>query len=209
LPPHLSPFVEEKEGEYVPPERLGLLNDLAKYVEDEKQDAGSESESDEASGDESMEDDDDDDDDDDDEEKGGETSNEDKERSDSDEVSDTESKEPPKKKANVSEAPTLSKRQMKKQEKILKSSMAAEKKVTAVTAGQLERVDANRVREQSEREEKRLAEMMIPKKKQRLYRKIMHLKKKTAQEARILSEKRQEYERKQKTTKSRKLAKKP
>lgn len=26
LPPHLSPFVEENEGEYIPPERQAILN---------------------------------------------------------------------------------------------------------------------------------------------------------------------------------------
>lgn len=26
LPPHLSPFVDEQEGEYVPPEKQALLN---------------------------------------------------------------------------------------------------------------------------------------------------------------------------------------
>ena len=27
LPPHLSPFVEEEEGEYIPPEKLKLLSE--------------------------------------------------------------------------------------------------------------------------------------------------------------------------------------
>ena len=64
-----------------------------------------------------------------------------------------------------------------------------------MTAG---KVKPTAVKENPEREEKRLAEMMIPKKKQRLYRKIMHAKKKVAQEARMLAEKRRQHDRKQK-----------
>ena len=33
LPPHLSPFVEEKEGDYVPPERQAQLDELAEEEE--------------------------------------------------------------------------------------------------------------------------------------------------------------------------------
>jgi len=64
-----------------------------------------------------------------------------------------------------------------------------------VTPGKVKPGDA---KENAEREEKRLAEMMIPKKKQRLYRKIVHAKKKVAQEARILAEKRRQHDQKQK-----------
>lgn len=35
LPPHLSPFVEEKVGDYVPPEREQQLAKLAEPVEEE------------------------------------------------------------------------------------------------------------------------------------------------------------------------------
>lgn len=41
---------------------------------------------------------------------------------------------------------------------------------------------------------------MIPKKRQRLFRKIMHAKKKTAHEAKVLAAKRDEYDRKLKKT---------
>ena len=75
---------------------------------------------------------------------------------------------------------------------------SAERKKSAVTPGKVQSGDAVHMKEHTEREEKRLAEMMIPKKKQRLYRKIMYSKKKTAQEARILAEKRRQHDRKQK-----------
>ncbi|ELW66540.1 Pescadillo like protein [Tupaia chinensis] len=49
LPPHLSPFVSEKEGDYVPPEKLKLLalqrgEDPGENEEDEEDEAGSEKE---------------------------------------------------------------------------------------------------------------------------------------------------------------------
>jgi len=75
---------------------------------------------------------------------------------------------------------------------------SAERRNAAVTPGKVKPSDALHVKENTEKEEKRLAEMMIPKKKQRLYRKIMYSKKKTAQEARILAEKRRQHDRKQK-----------
>jgi len=74
-------------------------------------------------------------------------------------------------------------------------SSGAERRESSVLPGQVKRSD---VKVDTEREEKRLAEMMIPKKKQRLYRKIMHAKKKVAQEARILTEKRRQHDRRQK-----------
>ena len=52
----------------------------------------------------------------------------------------------------------------------------------SVEKGRVEKVNVNHKIEQQEREEKRLAEMMIPKKKRRLYNKIMYSQKKTRQE---------------------------
>jgi len=77
------------------------------------------------------------------------------------------------------------------------------KRESEVTPGKVRSSDA---KENAEREEKRLAEMMIPKKKQRLYRKIMHAKKKVAQEARIFAEKRRLHDRKQKQKSKKKIA---
>ena len=51
-----------------------------------------------------------------------------------------------------------------------------------VAAGSVEKVNVDKKIQKQEAEEKRLAEMMIPKKKKRLYNKIMYAKKKKAQE---------------------------
>jgi len=75
---------------------------------------------------------------------------------------------------------------------------SAERRISSVTPGKVKRSDTLHMKDNTEREEQRLAEMMIPKKKQRLYRKIMYSKKKTAQEARILAEKRRQHDQKQK-----------
>lgn len=72
------------------------------------------------------------------------------------------------------------------------------KKAASVTAGSVERVNKAHIHQQTEREERKLAEMMIPKKKQRLYHKIMYAKKKTSHEAKVLAAKREEHDRKMK-----------
>lgn len=43
LPPHLSPFVEEQEGDYVPPERQAMLEEQ-RQTEAGESEAGQESE---------------------------------------------------------------------------------------------------------------------------------------------------------------------
>jgi hypothetical protein len=80
------------------------------------------------------------------------------------------------------------------------------KKPKGVTVGSIERINTNHVREQTEREERKLAEMMIPKKRQRLFRKIMHAKKKTAHETKVLAAKREAHDHKlKKTAKNKKV----
>ena len=64
-------------------------------------------------------------------------------------------------------------------------TLALQKKM-AVAAGSIEKVDVSKKLQKQEAEERRLAEMMIPKKKKRLYNKIMYSKKKKAQEVRGL-----------------------
>ena len=52
----------------------------------------------------------------------------------------------------------------------------------SVKSGRVEKVNVDERLRQQQAEEKRLAEMMIPKKNKRLYNKIMYAKKKRAQE---------------------------
>ncbi|XP_023689116.1 pescadillo [Paramormyrops kingsleyae] len=77
LPPHLSPFVEHKEGDYVPPEKLRLMSlqrgerperEQEEIEDEEDDDEGDDSQEDEDGGDDDGEEEEDDDDDMDDEE---------------------------------------------------------------------------------------------------------------------------------------------
>lgn len=181
LPPHLSPFVEEAPGEYVPPEKMQLDTPFSMA----KQKSDSESE---ASDDDELESD----------TEVREVETDENLSSDNSEQTDEDVKVAKRSTQNAGTVETLSKRQMKMKEKEMKRLSSAERKKSAVTPGKVQSGDAVHVKEHTEREEKRLAEMMIPKKKQRLYRKIMYSKKKTAQEARILAEKRRQHDRKQK-----------
>uniref|UniRef100_A0A0B7BDW9 Uncharacterized protein n=1 Tax=Arion vulgaris TaxID=1028688 RepID=A0A0B7BDW9_9EUPU len=61
----------------------------------------------------------------------------------------------------------------------------------AVAEGTMERVDKQKKLVRQQAEEKRLGEMMIPKKHKRLYHKIMTSRKKSTQEAKKLQEKKE------------------
>lgn len=183
LPPHLSPFVEEQEGEYVPPEKQALLNKqqgihVDSGVED---DASSEEEEDEGEGDDGDEEEEEELDDDD--------SDEDQDVDD-DETGDEREEEFKKGKKRKMEEKNTDAKKSKKQHMNL-----------SVEAGSVEEDNVERKLQRQKAEERRLGEMMIPKKKKRLYEKIMFSKKKTAQEARILKEKRESIDKIQKKEK--------
>ncbi|ESO00624.1 hypothetical protein HELRODRAFT_185761 [Helobdella robusta] len=136
LPPHLSPFVEEQEGDYIPPEKLKLMDSTIAT------------------------------------------------RS-----IDTESSDQPEKAKNPSGKRKLT------QEKPKPETTVSEGKVLKIR-------QAQKMMEQKN-EERKLAEMAIPKKNKRLYNKIKHLNKKRTQEALTLANKRRAYEnnlKKQKTS---------
>ncbi|XP_052228720.1 pescadillo homolog isoform X2 [Dreissena polymorpha] len=173
LPPHLSPFVTEQEGDYVPPEKQALLNRQRGIDED--------SESEEV---------------DDDEEEDGEGHQSD----DSSEEEDEEGEE----ESDDDEAPAT-KKQKTGSKGANKQKDVANTSAMSVEEGRVEVDDPGRRQTRQEAEERRLAEMMIPKKKRRLYNKIMHSKKKTSQEARILKEKREAIDMQKKKDKKQKL----
>ncbi|XP_045172172.2 pescadillo homolog isoform X2 [Mercenaria mercenaria] len=191
LPPHLSPFVNEQEGDYVPPEKQVLLN-RQRGIEEEDSDSEVESgdnvddddegeaDAKEKSGEEEEEDEDSDEDD--------EDSDDDDEDSD-----DDESEEETVKRKKNDEESTPPKKKKKKDEQNT-STMSVE-------AGTMEEEDVNRRLQQQTAEERRLAEMMIPKKKKRLYKKIMYSRKKKSQEALKLKQKRHAIDKQQKLEK--------
>jgi len=216
LPPHLSPFVEEREGDYVPPEKRKLLElqsgisgggaERGEDEEEEEDDEGEESddaegeeeeeeedekeeeseqesenevdgeeddeEEDEVDGDVEPEEEDDDDDDDDDED--------DKEEESSDSSSDDE------------DAPKLKRPRLEPKPKQQHKSMTKEQRLEkmSVSAAAPKRDNSREVNFQAENEERKLQEMMIPKKRKRLYDKIVKGKKKRSAGAKRLEEKR-------------------
>ena len=129
LPPHLSPFIEESEGEYVPPEKVELKNLQAM------------------------------------------------------DTNEHESEE--------SEEEVI---QKKKPVEKNKKNIEIKEKTMAVRPGSVLIEDKERIARQEKDEEKRLAVMMIPKKKKRLYSKIMFGKKRKTKEAEKLRSKRKEFD---------------
>ncbi|RWS00692.1 pescadillo-like protein [Dinothrombium tinctorium] len=152
LPPHLSPFVEDKEGEYVPPEKIALNEGRSLNLAKEQSNEENEEESEEEE-------------------------SEDEKEIPTNDVKNNQSKE-----------------EKEDQEKIKME----------VKAGKALKEDKKKIEEREKAEEKRLAVMMIPKKKRRLYDKIMFGKKRKSREVEKLVEKRKVFENESKKLKRQK-----
>ncbi|XP_041348851.1 pescadillo homolog [Gigantopelta aegis] len=175
LPPHLSPFVEEQEGDYIPPEKQQIIR------KQKGLDSGLGEEEEEES-----------------EEEESEADGEDVESEVDEEQSEEESEE-------EEEEEEMNTKHIHKKRKQVDGSIEQPKKAKmAVHAGKVEMVNIGQKLQRQEAEEKRLAEMMIPKKKRRLYQKIMYSKKKRSQEARKLEEKRKVFDEEKTRKKKRK-----
>ncbi|XP_053135658.1 pescadillo homolog isoform X2 [Hemicordylus capensis] len=146
LPPHLSPFVTEKEGDYIPPEKLKLL--ALQRGEEPGEESGS--------GEEEEEDDDD--------------ATEGSEEEEEDEEDEGRLK---KMEAQRSQSKNLP---------------------VKVTAGKALKEDKQRLAQEQQSEEKRLAIMMMKKREKYLYQKIMFGKKRKIREANKLTEKRKAHD---------------
>lgn len=210
LPPHLSPFVEEKEGDYVPPERLAMLA----AQEGQEMPVPSEEEEEE---DESMEEEGTADDDNTAEE--GQASDvpesEDGQEDDSeaDEEVDEENSEGDEEEEDSEEDERRAKGKSRRQQKPKaqdKRKPAVEQEEDAVVPKRprigvqpsaVVREDPEKVAQRIKSEEKRLAVLMIPKKHKRLYDKIVFGQKRRKREAAALKQKREEIKKSAKKAK--------
>lgn len=185
LPPHLSPFVTEKEGDYVPPEKLKLL------ALQRGEHAGNLNESEE----EDEEEDDGD----------GEEEGE-KEEEEEDMEADSEKEEEARLTAleerrleGKTEARLTAPEERKLEGKTEARLTAPEEqrlegKKPRVMAGTVKLEDKQRLAQEEESEAKRLAIMMMKKREKYLYNKIMFGKKRKIREANKLAEKRKAHD---------------
>lgn len=167
LPPHLSPFVQEKEGDYIPPERQALLDMQSGITTGARQ---------------------------------AETDSEEEQDiwgSDAEDKMDSEDSGVENESITV-KAPV--KRSLPQDD-----NTEPKKPKMKVTVGAVQKEDAIRAVEKQKAEEKRLAVMMIPKKKKHLYDKIVFGQKRRNREAQKLKTKREEYEKEQKKLKKSKI----
>jgi len=205
LPPHLSPFVEEREGDYVPPEKRNLLElqsgvsgesrreeedeEDSDGVEDEEGEDEEESESEvEGDADQEPEDDDDDDEGQDDEDEDEEQDDEEEDEEEDDEEAEASSDD--------EDSPKLKRPRLTAQEKPKHKSLTKEQRMEkmAVSAAAPKRDNSREINFQATNEERKLQEMMIPKKRKRLYEKIVKGKKKRSAGAKRLEEKRSQID---------------
>ncbi|XP_072034585.1 pescadillo homolog [Amphiura filiformis] len=201
LPPHLSPFVEEKEGEYVPPEKKALMDrqhgvqPSSKTEEEEGDDESSEDEGDKDAEEnedeeeeiieESGEEDDDDDDD-------ASSSGEDDQQDEGEEKTIREAEKKRLKELKVEEDKSTKEKSKKKR--------------LSVEPGEVQVVDSEFEALKQAGMERRLQEMMIPKKRRWLYKRLMKKKKDTAKESRKLTQRRSDYEAEQKVKRKKQKA---
>ncbi|XP_021364933.1 pescadillo homolog [Mizuhopecten yessoensis] len=163
LPPHLSPFVEEQEDDYIPPERLALLS---------RQDGG------EDSGTESDE------------------QNDDEEEEEEEEEEDEEEEEEDSEEENVRETRSSKQKDIKRKQLEATKSKAKKQKsdhnasTMSVEAGEMDTENIDQKLSRQMAEERKLAEMTIPKKRKRMYERIRTAQNKKKQEKRVLIEKR-------------------
>lgn len=174
LPPHLSPFVEEGGDDYVPREKREQAKGEDSGIADSDSDNDEEEEEEEE---------------DEVEEEGEDSKAAAADSDDEDDEIERQYEENRRKKIKLDK------------EAAKEEAGKTKKKKMEVSSGNIEKVDVDKKVQKQEAEEKRLAEMMIPKKKKRLYNKIMYSKKKKAQENRKLAEKRETYDNEQKKMK--------
>lgn len=204
LPPHLSPFVEEKEGDYVPPERLAMLRiqrgeePVASETESMEEEGTAEDDGSAEEGknsddipesEEEQED-----------ESDGEDSGVDKEEEECEEEESEDDEEEIKK--SVSRKQRTKEARKRKQPAAESERVVAPKKpLIGVRPATVVREDPEKVAQRIKSEEKRLAVLMIPKKHKYLYEKIVFGQKRRAREAAALKQKREEIKKSSKKAK--------
>ncbi|XP_020769474.2 pescadillo homolog [Odocoileus virginianus] len=171
LPPHLSPFVTEKEGDYVPPEKLKLL------ALQRGEHPGNLNESEEEDEEEDDEGDD---------EEEGEKEEEEEEDMEADSEKEEEARLTALEEQRL-EGKTEARLTVPEEPRL-------EGKKPRVMAGTVKLEDKQRLAQEEESEAKRLAIMMMKKREKYLYNKIMFGKRRKVREANKLAEKRKAHD---------------
>ncbi|XP_075745314.1 pescadillo homolog [Rhipicephalus microplus] len=204
LPPHLSPFVEEKEGDYVPPERLAMLRvqrgEEPVVSEEESMKEEGTAEDDGTAEEGKNSDDIPESEDEQDNESDGEESGDGKEEVSEEEEEESEDEEEVKKSASRKQR-TKEAKKRKQPDAEFEPAVASKKPLIGVKAATVVREDPEKVAQRIKSEEKRLAVLMIPKKHKRLYDKIVFGQKRRAREAAALKQKREEIKKSSKKAK--------
>ncbi|XP_057602330.1 pescadillo homolog isoform X3 [Hippopotamus amphibius kiboko] len=187
LPPHLSPFVSEKEGDYVPPEKLkllalqqgrhpGNLNESEEEVEEED---------DEGDGDEEKEK----------EEEEEEDMEAGSEKEEEARLTALEERRMERKMEAQRTAPEEPRTEGRMEaQRTAPEEPRMEGKKPRVMAGTVKLEDKQRLAQEEESEAKRLAIMMMKKREKYLYNKIMFGKRRKIREANKLAEKRKAHD---------------